>query len=117
MSKQDVIKFLSSLSEFEIAEILYEASASKREEKKHDSGDFQIDNALCLAVCSYGSFENKPDDMAIVELVAMPSEDKVDNPSDAVLTEQGECDQCNTPLIGATKVAVCPVCKSEAYLT
>ena len=76
MTKQDVIKFLSGLPELEIAEILYEVSAGKREEKKYVSGDFQIDNALCLAICSYGSFERKTDDMAIVELVALPIKDK-----------------------------------------
>lgn len=119
ISKDDVIRYIESLGEAEAVELCHIALKNRRRKVERASGDFQIDDAYCIATCTFGRYEGKIDEEVIVELYAKPPVSLVSSApgSSEVLSEQGECSLCGVSLISYIKRAVCPVCDTENYLT
>lgn len=116
ITKKEVIDFFKTLGEAEAAELCLEAFNHKRIENYYENGDFQIDDAYSLAICTFGSNEGKIDKEAIVQLYAK-SYDNTPPKRDDGFDQMGLCDFCKTELISYEKRVICPVCKKKAGLT
>lgn len=106
---------LADLSTKELAELLSLVFANRRERKTYKNEDFQFDDVLCLAKCSFGSNSGVVDEEAIIELYASPSTDEAED--EGVLSEQGSCGVCKAWLVSSAQIAHCPICGEKAYLT
>lgn len=115
ISREDVKSYLESQDEIAVAEILYEVFCQRRDDKHYEGGDFQYDDVMCLALCSFGSSNGELDESSIVELYAPIIVDEAEKES--CLCEQGVCPQCKAELISSGKVAKCPICNTKAFLT
>ncbi len=72
IDKDEVVTFLSSLSDANLVDVFYKSTHSRRQDKKYENGDFQIDDAFVIGIASYGSYEGRNDDEAEVELLSLP---------------------------------------------
>lgn len=86
----------------------------RKNKKEYENGDFQIDDLMCLAICSYGSNDGVVDKKAIKELYASPL---LNEAEEDCLCEQGKCENCNTELISFAQVVECPICSEKVFLT
>ncbi len=116
VTKEEVIEFFKSLGEAEAAELCLEAFKHKRIESHYGDGEFQIDDAYSLAICTFGSSHGEIDKEAIVQLYAKSSEKIQPTPEDG-FDQMGQCDFCKTELISYEKRVICPVCMRKAGLT
>lgn len=116
MDRQSVLNYLAGLSECALAQLIHDTVQLKRVEHRYPNGDFQIDDALCLASCSFGSFKGQVDEGATIEVYAPPVNENAASKSHS-LTEQGVCPKCRSLLISCSKTASCPICKTVVELT
>lgn len=105
-SRADLVAALRSLTESELAEVIYEAVAPL----SRDGGHYKYDR-WCLA---QASFDESLGEEPFVELVALPARGY---PHTAELYEQGSCVRCGTSVVTGSKLAVCPVCSHEVSCT
>ena len=110
---ESVQVFLQSLDDKDLVRLLQEVFVLRRNDKIYETGDFQYDDVMCLALCSFGSFNGKVDSKAIIELYASEGDGEKENN----LCEQGVCPTCKSELISASKTASCPICRSNVFLT
>ncbi len=116
ITKKDVIDFIKSLGEAEAAELCLEAFKHKRIESHYENGDFQIDDAYSLAICTFGSNSGEVDEEAIIQLYAQSYDNTSPLPEDG-FDQMGECEFCKAELISYDKWVVCPICKKQNGLT
>ncbi len=115
MNREKLVGHLSSLSVAELGDIINAVSRNLRKDKEFEGGDFEYDDILCLALCSFGAFKGEMDETAIIEVYSGAA-DETCLPG-TPLTEQSTCNVCGVSLVSNSKRVNCPICYAPNELT
>lgn len=114
LSHDDVVRYLRSLADDELARLFYEAMSPKNVYRRHPDGTFWND---VYVVGTAMHTESGPAEIEILAVAADPSIRFSEEDMKQGATEQGRCETCRTFITSTSKVALCPVCGAEVECT
>ena len=110
LNRNDVIKYLSALSEKEFVELFYEVV-----EKSFTTSNKDEEGKFIIAEAYRENFENEWAPWQL-ELIALHSKKHYNSWVDyAPICQLGDC--CNSKITGWAKHLICPICGEEVYAT
>ncbi|HBN76807.1 MAG TPA: hypothetical protein DD473_13505 [Planctomycetaceae bacterium] len=108
MEPHKIIFQLTELTDKEFVEIFYSAVA----ERKPIDGESGRRFVLAETSDSYGD---------IISTSFVAEDNKKHYPqgwsADALISQNGRCNECGVSIVSISKQAICPICNTEAYCT
>jgi hypothetical protein len=114
VSRDDVVEYLRSLADDELARLFYEAMFPKNVYRRHPDGTFWND---VYVVGTAMHTESGPAEVEVLAVAADPSLRFSEEHMKRGALEQGRCEVCKTFITSTFKVALCPVCGTEVECT
>lgn len=114
LSWSDVVEYLRSLADDELARLFYEAMLPRNVYRRHSDGTFWND---VYVVGTATHTESGPAEIEILAVSADPSMQISEKVMRRGALEEGRCETCKTLIISTFKVALCPVCSAEVECT
>ena len=116
--RDEVMKYLKTLADGKLAELMQEVFAEMTEERVSPTGFF-IRDSYAMVRASF-SENREGESETFNEFVGVPTADAYEYGNAGAyktITESGDCEECGCNFCSVAKRANCPVCGAEVGLT